>query len=142
MLSYIWPIALVLTANTFYQICAKSIPGDMDPLASVTVSYLIAAAVSFVLYLALRKEGTLAEEYAKLNWAPFAIGVILIGLDIGCIYAYKVGWPVSTMQIVQAAVLAIVLIFVGKLLYKEEITWNKVAGILVCLAGLGLINLK
>lgn len=142
MLSYIWPIALVLTANTFYQICAKSIPGDMDPLASVTVSYLIAAAVSFVLYFVLRKEGTLAEEYARLNWAPFAIGVILIGLDIGCIYAYKVGWPVSTMQIVQAAVLAIVLIFVGKLLYKEEITWNKVAGILVCLAGLGLINLK
>ena len=87
MFSYIWPIALILTANTFYQICAKSLPADIDPLASLTVSYLIAAAVSFLLYFSLRKEGTLFQEYAKLNWAPVAIGFTLIGLDIGCIFA-------------------------------------------------------
>ena len=142
MLSYIWPLALVVAANTLYQISAKSVPADLDPLASITISYLIAAAVSFILYFVLRKGGTLAEEYSKLNWAPFAIGVILIGLDVGCIYAYKVGWPVSTMQIVQAAVLAILLIFVGRMLYKEELTWNKLVGVAVCLVGLGLINYK
>lgn len=142
MFSYIWPIALILTANTFYQICAKSLPADIDPLASLTVSYLIAAAVSFLLYFSLRKEGTLFQEYAKLNWAPVAIGFTLIGLDIGCIFAYKAGWPVSTMQIVQAAVLAILLIFIGKFLYKEQLTWNKITGVIVCLVGLALINLK
>ena len=31
---------------------------------------------------------------------------------------------------------------IGYMLYKEAITWNKIVGILVCLAGLGLINLK
>ena len=142
MLSYIWPLALVVVANTLYQICAKSIPSNLDPLASITVSYLIAAALSFLLYLLLRKGGTVAEEFAKINWATFAVGVTLIGLDVGCIYAYKVGWPVSTMQIVQAAVLAIMLIFVGKLLYKEPLSWNKLVGVAVCLAGLGLINYK
>lgn len=55
---------------------------------------------------------------------------------------YKAGWPVSVAQIVQAAVLAVILIFVGYLLYKEAITWNKIVGIIVCLAGLGLINMK
>lgn len=142
MFSYIWPIALILTANTLYQISAKSIPGEMNPLASLTISYMISAAVSFILYFLLRKDGTLAEEYARLNWAPIAIGFTLIGLDVGCIYAYKAGWPVSTMQIVQSAVLAILLIFIGKYLYKEELTWNKIVGVLVCLIGLGLINYK
>ena len=43
MLSYIWPIALVVLANTFYQICAKATPEAMNPLASLTVTYTIAA---------------------------------------------------------------------------------------------------
>jgi len=69
---------------------------------------------------------------------PFAI----IGLEFGYIYAFKAGWPVSTAQIVQAAAVAVILIFVGFFLYKEALTWNKIAGIIVCLIGLTLINLK
>ena len=30
MLSYIWPIALVVLSNTLYQICAKSVPEGMN----------------------------------------------------------------------------------------------------------------
>ena len=48
MFSYIWPIALVVISNTLYQICAKSVPEGMNPLASLTVTYLIGAAVSCV----------------------------------------------------------------------------------------------
>jgi drug/metabolite transporter (DMT)-like permease len=57
-------------------------------------------------------------------------------------YSYKAGWPVSIAQIVQASVLAVILIFVGYLLYHEAVTWNKVVGIIVCLIGLALINIK
>ena len=35
-----------------------------------------------------------------------------------------------------------ILIFVGYFAFKESFTWNKIAGIFVCVAGLGLINLK
>ena len=28
MLNYVWPIALVILSNVFYQICAKSVPED------------------------------------------------------------------------------------------------------------------
>ena len=54
----------------------------------------------------------------------------------------RTGWQVSVAQIVQACALAVILIFVGYLIYKEELTWNKVLGALVCLGGLVLINLK
>ncbi|BDC95006.1 hypothetical protein TRSA_01050 [Treponema saccharophilum] len=30
MFSYIWPILLIVTANTVYQICAKGIPQAMN----------------------------------------------------------------------------------------------------------------
>ena len=72
----------------------------------------------------------------------FILGIVIVGLEVGYIYAYKAGWPVSTAQIVQAAILAVILIFVGHSLYQESITWNKIVGILVCLVGLGIINIK
>lgn len=144
MFDYIWPLALVVAANTLYQICAKGVPEGMNPLASLTVTYTIGAVASLVLYYALNRGGDahLLQEYTKLNWAPIALGVSIVGLEVGYIYAYKAGWAVNAAQIVQSVVLAVILIFVGALLYKEAITWNKIAGIIVCLAGLTLINWK
>ena len=142
MLSYVWPIALVILSNTVYQICAKSVPKGMNPLATLAVTYTIGALVSLILYFVLGKGGNFVEEIKQINWAPFVLGLVIVGLEVGYIYAYKVGWPVSTAQIIQASILAVILIFVGYVLYNEPITWNKIVGIIVCLAGLGFINLK
>lgn len=53
MFSYIWPIALVILSNVCYQICAKSVNSEIHPLASLTVTYLIGAIASGVLYFIL-----------------------------------------------------------------------------------------
>ena len=142
MFSFIWPIALVVLANVAYQICAKSVSGGADPLASLTVTYLVGALTSGVLYFALNRGGNLIREYGRLNWAPFAFGVVLVGLEVGWIYAYRAGWQVSIASVVQSSFLAAALIFVGHLLYREALTWNKLVGVAICLAGLAIINLK
>ena len=142
MFSYAWPMALVVLSNIAYQICAKSVPADMDPLASLTVTYLVGAAASGALYYALGHSGNLMTEYGRLNWAPFVLGIVIVGLETGWIYAYKAGWQVSTGFIVQSAFLAAALVFVGYLLYHEALTWNKLVGVGMCLAGLAFINLR
>ncbi len=142
MLSYIWPIALIVLSNTLYQICAKSVPEGMNPFASLTVTYLVAALASGILYFAIGPRTGLLKEYSKLNWAPFILGLVIVGLEAGYIFAFKAGWQVSTAQVVQAAILAGVLLFVGYLLYNEALTWNKILGIVICLVGLVFINLK
>ena len=140
MFSYVWPVALVVLANVAYQICAKSVPSAMNPLASLTVTYAVGAVSSGILYFLLNKNGNLLQEYTHLNWAPVLFGFVLVGLEVGFIYSYQAGWPVSTLSIVQSAFLAVALILVGFLLYREAITWNKVVGILICLVGLVFIN--
>ncbi|MCQ2456410.1 MAG: hypothetical protein MJ096_03550 [Clostridia bacterium] len=70
------------------------------------------------------------------------LGLVIVGLEVGWIYAYKAGWQVSTGSVVQAAFLAVTLILVGALLYREPVTWNKIVGIAVCLVGLVFINMK
>ena len=142
MLSYAWPMALLILSNTVYQICAKSVPEDMHPLASLTATYLVGAAASLALYYLLSPGGNILAEYRRLNWAPLILGLVIVGLEVGWIYAYKAGWPVSTAFIVQNAFLAAALLAVGCLLYRETLTWNKVLGVVVCLIGLVFINLK
>lgn len=140
MFSYVWPIALVVLSNVVYHICAKSLPAAMNPLASLTVTYLVGAAASATLFCLLNKNASLLKEYAHMNWAPVLLGLAVVGLEMGVICAYKAGWPVSTASIVQSSFLAVALIFVGFFLYREALTWNKVVGILICLVGLGFIN--
>ena len=139
-MSMIWPIALVVFSNIVYQICAKGVPKDMDAMASMTITYLVGAVCSAIMYFVMNKNGNLLQEYAKMNWAPFFLGVSVVGLEVGFIYAYKNGWAVSTASLVQSAFLAVALIIVGAVLYREAIKANKVIGIVICLIGLCFIN--
>lgn len=142
MISYVWPIALVVFSNTLYQICAKEVPAGINAFASLTVTYLVGAVASGLLFLATGNGANLLQEYGRLNWAPFVLGLVILGLEAGWIYAYKAGWPVSTAFIVQSAILAGFLLAVGYVLYREPLAWNKVAGVVICLIGLYVINYK
>ena len=139
MYSYIWPMALILLSNTVYQICAKSVP-EMNAFASLTVTYGVALIASFALFFTLGGNASLAQEYGKLNWVPFVFGLVLVGLEVGWIFAYKAGWQVSTGFIVQSAILAVILIAIGYVLYHEPLSSSKLIGIAICLIGLFFIN--
>lgn len=139
-MSMVWPIVLAVFSNIIYQICAKGVPKDMDAMASMTITYLVGAVCSAVMFFVMNKNGDLLHEYAKMNWAPVFLGVSVVGLEVGFIYAYKNGWSVSTASIVQSAFLAVALIIVGRILYHEAITPNKVIGMVICLIGLYFIN--
>lgn len=139
-MSMVWPIALVVFSNILYQICAKGVPKEMDTMASMTVTYLVGAACSAVMFFVMNKNGHLLQEYAKMNLAPVLLGVSIVGLEVGFIYAYKNGWAVSTASLVQSTFLAAALMIVGAVLYHEPLTANKVTGMVICLVGLYFIN--
>ena len=139
-MSMVWPIALVVFSNIVYQICAKSVPKQMDAMASMTITYLVGAACSALMFFVINRNGSLLQEYSKANWAPFFLGISVVGLEVGFLYAYKNGWPVSTASIVQSAFLSIALLIVGAGFYHETINANKIIGVLLCLCGLFFLN--
>lgn len=142
MLYFVWPIALVVFSNVVYHICAKSLPQDMDPLASMSITYLISAVFSFFLYFVLNRNVQIVQEWKKTNWSPMVLGLVIVGLEVGMLYAYRVGWEVSKASIVQSSALALILLVVGFFLYGEPLSWNKIVGMVICLAGLFLMNMK
>ena len=142
MFSYIWPIALAILSNVLYHICAKTTPEGVHPFASLTVTYLTGAVLSAILYCVLAPQANLVKECSRLNWAPFALGIVIVGLEGGWLYAYKAGWQVNTGFIVQSAFVSVLLLFVGYFLYHEVLSWNKLLGTAICLLGLVFINLN
>ncbi len=75
----IWPIALVVFSNIIYQICAKGVPKDMDAMASMTITYIVGAVCSAIMYFVMNRNGNLLQEYTKMNWAPIFLGVSVVG---------------------------------------------------------------
>lgn len=142
MFEYVWPIVLVVVSNVVYQLCTKSVPSNVDPFASLTVTYVVGAVLSAVMYYVLGNNTGIIGEVSKMNWSSYALGISVVGLEVGFIYAYKAGWQISTTSIVQSAVLTVILIFIGVLFYKESLSWNKIVGIVICIIGLVFINIK
>lgn len=138
--SYIWPLGLVVLSNVAYNVCAKSVSSAINPLASLSITYIIGAVFATVLYFATTSEPNLLHEYTKVNWASFALGFAIVGLEVGYILAYKAGWPISTAATVQSAALAVILLAVGIIFYHEGISMNRILGIAICLVGLYFIN--
>ncbi len=141
-MSYYWPILLIVGSNVCYHIAARSVPGFINPLASLTVTYIVAAVVSLLLFLWTNQGKPLMAEYTNLNWAAFVLGIVIVGLEFGNICMYKAGWNISIGSLVCNISLAVLLITVGILIYKEAMTLQQFAGIALCIGGLVLLNMK
>ena len=138
--NYYWPIALIVLSNIFYHISSKSTPDNINPFASLTITYLVCTLASTVMYFSLNRGGNLLQEYRNLNWTSLVLGLAVVGLDVGTIYMYKAGWNMSVGQLVHSAILAVCLVIIGCIFFKEQITPSKIAGILLCMGGIYFLN--
>ena len=53
MFALIWPVVLAVLGSTMYQICAKETAEDIQPFASLAITYSVAALLSAVLFFLL-----------------------------------------------------------------------------------------
>lgn len=140
MQNYLLPILLVVGSNVFYHICTKSTPENAQPFAALTVTYFVSMISALLLYFFTSETKNLIADYKNLNWTSFVLGITIVGLEVGFIQMYRVGWNISIGSLVANIILAVVLIIVGLLIYKDNISINQVIGIVLCISGLVFIN--
>lgn len=142
MFNYVWPITLVVGSCVVYNICAKSIPGQVNPLASMIITYLSAILCTLVFFYISSPSKNLITEFKNINWSTYILGLSIVGIELGYIYLYRAGWNISIGSLVANISLAVILIIVGVLIYKEHLSINQLIGIGLCIAGLIFINKK
>ena len=123
-----------------YFISTKYTPSGANPFLSLTVTYVTAAVLSFLIFLTSGKGMQLPAEVSKLNWTALILGISIVGLELGYIYIYRVGWKMGIGSLVANIALACILLLIGALFLKESISIRQLIGVFVCMAGLILVT--
>ncbi|MCH5265623.1 MAG: EamA family transporter [Lachnospiraceae bacterium] len=140
MWNMIWPLILIVGSNCFYNICTKSMPENVNTFGALTVTYLVGAVLSAILLVSSAGPAKAITEISQVNWTSFVLGLSVVGLEAGYVFLYRAGWKVNNGALTANICLAIALLVIGFLLYKETISLRQVLGIVVCGIGLFLIN--
>ena len=139
MWNMIWPILVVVGANTVYNISTKSMPTGVNSFAALAVSYAVGTLCSVIMFFVTSENKNLLLELSKTNWTSLALGMAIVALEFGYIGIYRAGWKVSAASLVANISLACILLVVGLWLYKETLSFRQILGMAVCIVGLILI---
>lgn len=140
MILFYFSILLAIAASMMYHVILKITPAHVNPAISLVVTYGLAAILSLGLLPFFPLKTGIVEAFKQLNWASYVLAFALVGLEAGFLLAYRSGWRVSVAAIFVNATTTLILIPVGLSLFKERLTPLNIAGILVCVAGLVLMN--
>ena len=132
-------LALIVVTNLVYHLAQKSISPDVHPLISVCASYAIALVTTLCLVPFFPAKPSFASAVRQLRWPTFAVGVSIVGIEVGFLLAYRSGWRISLGSTAAAAAVAVLLIPTGVLFFAEKLAAANVAGIVLCIAGLALV---
>ncbi len=135
-------LALTILSNVLYHLFQKAIPANVNPLLSLAVTYLVAGVATVLLLPFFPLQGSLGDEFKKVNWTAFALGGVIVGLELGFLLAYRAGWDLSVASLIANTMVALLLIPFGLLLFKEQLSTLNILGIVFAIAGLILVNLR
>ena len=132
-------IALLVGANVAYHICQKMIPAPASPVVSVVITFAVATLASIALLPVFLPDGGIVAELRKLNWASVVLGLTIIGIEVGFLLLYRSGIQISLASIFVNALVALSLVPVGIIFFKDRLLGTDLLGIGLLLAGIYLI---
>src|SRR5215469_14892779 len=139
MIVYI-PVILMILGTTFYHIAQKTVPGGVNPMFSLAMNYLTALAGTLLLvpFYPARTNGPWSLK--NVNWASCAVGVSIVAVELAVLLAYRTGWRVSILSVIGNTASALLLVGIALVFFHEHLSAKTVAGVALCLVGLGLIT--
>lgn len=138
----ILPVVLAVISGVCYHLSQKMMPATLHPFVALAVTYVCASIVSIVLCLTSIPKPEWISAVKGTNMACLVLGIAVVGLELGFMLAYRSGWKVSSVGLVANTSVALLLIPMGYLIFKEQLTVQNMTGIALCLSGLVLIASK
>lgn len=138
----VWPLLLVIGSNVVYHMTSKGTPAEVNPFLSLVITYLVGAATALCLFAVTTDNHNIAQGLSRVNWTSVVLGIAIVGLEAGYLYLYRAGWPISIASLTANLSLAVILLLIGVLLYREGLSARQAVGMVLCVAGLVLINFK
>jgi uncharacterized membrane protein YdcZ (DUF606 family) len=134
------PIITAVTGGVLYHVAQKSVPKQISPFAAIMIAYAIGIVCCFIATLFFPGERPLLESWQGANWAVWLVGISATVIEVSILLAYRSGWIISVTSVIVNISVALVLLPVGFLTFRERVSWPNAAGIAFCLFGLYLLS--
>lgn len=134
------PIIVVLAGNIVYHLGQRAIPREANPVAATLAAYLVATLGTLATIPWLARDVNWKTAWSSLNASTLLVGCGIVAVEIGFLLAYRAGWQIGTASLTANASLAIILLGIGALFFREPVSAMRVAGVVACLCGLWLIT--
>jgi len=142
MFLFYFSITLAIASSALYHFSAKSTPSGVNPAVSLTLTYAVALVITLITAFFLPARNGLLFELHQLNWASFLLAIAIVGIEFGFLLVYRSGWNLGIAAVLVNVVASLVLVPAATILFKDKISRVNILGILVCLAGLVMLNWK
>jgi uncharacterized membrane protein len=131
--------ALTVVGMLLYHLSQKSVPAETNPFFVIAIAYVVGIALCLVIAFFYPAKKGLVETFRGSNWAVFTLGAAAALIELGFLLAYRTGWKISIAAVASNAAAAIVLIPVGLIVFKDQLSLRNVIGLIFCMVGLALV---
>ena len=142
MFLFYFSISLAIASSAFYHFTAKSTPSTVNFTVSLLVTYAVAFVVTLLGFLFFPVKNGILTEIRQLNWATIGLAIAVVGIEFGFLLTYRAGWNLGIAAVLVNVVASLILVPVAIFVFRDRISWINIMGILVCLAGLVMLNWK
>lgn len=133
-------LSLAIACTVAYHVVLKLTPAGANPFLSLMATYGSVTLLFGVGLAVAPGQFEWRHEVQQLNWTAIALAVAIIGLDLGFILLYRSGFEVSLGALVTQTAAAMLLVGIGVLVFREQLSVANALGIVLCLAGLWLVH--
>ncbi len=137
-----WPIAVVILGNVLYHLGQRAIPREANAVVATLAAYLVAMIGTIATIPLLARDVQLSSAWRLLNWSTVLVGIGIVGVELGFLLAYRAGWVLGNASLTANVCVAVILLAVGALMFREPLSASRLAGVAVCLFGLWLVTRK
>ena len=140
MFLFYFSITLAILSSALYHFVAKSTPSNVNFTVSLLVTYTVAFVVTLLGFFFFPATNGISAELKQLNWASIGLAIAIVGIEFGFLLTYRSGWNLGIAAVLVNVVASLILVPVAIFVFKDKISWVNILGILVCLAGLVMLN--
>jgi multidrug transporter EmrE-like cation transporter len=120
-------LGLAIACTVGYHLVLKLTPAGVNPLLSLLVTYAAVTLLFGLILLVAPGSFEWRQELRHLNWTAVALAIVIVGLDLGFLFLYQ-------------SAAAMLLLVIGVAVFREKLGMANAAGLVLCLAGLWLLN--
>ena len=142
MFLFYFSITLAIASSALYHFVAKSTPSNVNFTISLLVTYAVAFVVTLFGFFFFPATNGVTTELKQLNLASIGLAIAVVGIEFGFLLSYRAGWNLGIAAVLTNVIASLILVPVAIFIFKDKISWVNILGILVCLAGLVMLNWK